>query len=45
MDTPGDAYDLYIDKNYMAEWIYRSKGVEKPSLNTRWENTVKKQRH
>ena len=40
--TPGDAYDLYIDKNYMVtEWVYRSKGVAKPSLNTRWENTLK----
>ena len=40
--TPGDAYDLYIDKDYMVtEWVYRSKGVEKPSLNTKWENTVK----
>ena len=40
--TPGDAYDLYIDKNYMVtEWVYRSKGVVKPSLNTKWENTVK----
>ena len=40
--TPGDAYDLYIDKNYMVtEWVYRSKGVAKPSLNTKWENTVK----
>jgi hypothetical protein len=40
--TPGDAYDLYIDKNYMVtEWVYRSKGVAKPSLNTKWENTLK----
>ncbi len=40
--TPGDAYDLYIGKDYMVtEWVYRSKGVAKPSLNTRWENTVK----
>ncbi len=40
--TPGDAYDLYIDKNYMVtEWVYRSKGVAKPSLNTRWEKTLK----
>ena len=40
--TPGDAYDLYIDKNYMVtEWVYRSKGVAKASLNTRWENTLK----
>ena len=40
--TPGDAYDLYIDKNYIVtEWVYRSKGVAKPSLNTRWENTLK----
>lgn len=40
--TPGDAYDLYIDKNYMVtEWVYRNKGVAKPSLNTKWENTVK----
>ena len=40
--TPGDAYDLYVDKNYMVtEWVYRSKGVAKPSLNTKWENTVK----
>ena len=40
--TPGDAYDLYVDKNYMVtEWVYRSKGVAKPSLITKWENTVK----
>ena len=40
--TPGDAYDLYVDKNYMVtEWVYRSKGVAKPSLNTKWENIVK----
>ena len=40
--TPGDAYDLYIDKNYMVtEWVYRSKGVAKASLNTKWEETVK----
>ena len=40
--TPGDAYDLYLDKSYMVtEWVYRSKGVAKPSLNTLWENTVK----
>jgi hypothetical protein len=39
--TPGDAYDLYIDKNYMVtEWVYRSKGVEKPSLNTTWKDNV-----
>ncbi len=40
--TPSDAYDLYIDKNYMVtEWVYRKKGVAKPSLNTKWESTVK----
>ena len=39
--TPGDAYDLYIDKNYLVtEWVYRSKGVEKPSLNTTWKDNV-----
>jgi len=39
--TPGDAYDLYIDKKYMVtEWVYRSKGVEKPSLNTTWKDNV-----
>ena len=40
--TPGDAYDLYLNKNYMVtEWVYRSKGVAKASLNTKWENIVK----
>ena len=39
--TPGDAYDLYINKKYMVtEWVYRSKGVEKPSLNTTWKDVV-----
>ena len=39
--TPGDAYDLYIDKKYMVtEWVYRSKGVAKPSLNTTWKDNV-----
>ena len=39
--TPGDAYDLYIDKNYMVtEWVYRNKGVEKPSLSTKWQENI-----
>ena len=39
--TPGDAYDLYIDKkNMVTEWVYRNKGVEKPSLNTTWKDNV-----
>lgn len=39
--TPGDAYDLYVDKNYMVtEWVYRSKGVAKPSLNTTWKDVA-----
>jgi len=40
--SPGDAYDLFIDKNYqLLEWVYRSGGVAKPSLMTTWEHPIK----
>ena len=40
--SPGDAYDLFIDKNYtLLEWVFRSGGAVKPSLMTTWESTIK----
>lgn len=39
--TPGDAYDLYLDTNFMiSEWTYRKGGVEKPTLSTTWQNMI-----
>jgi hypothetical protein len=39
--TPGDAYDLFIDENYMiTEWNFRKKGAAKPSLTTTWAEPV-----
>lgn len=37
--TPGDAYDLFYDKNFrIKEWNYRQENAEKPSLSTTWED-------
>jgi hypothetical protein len=39
--TPGDAYDLYLDANYMiTEWSFRKGGAEKPSLSTTWQDNI-----
>ena len=37
--TPGDAYDLFYDDNYMLkEWVYRRGNSAEPSLATTFEN-------
>ncbi|MDT0558323.1 hypothetical protein RM697_06685 [Ichthyenterobacterium sp. W332] len=37
--TPGDAYDIFYDENYMIkEWIFRKGNAEKPSMATTFEN-------
>lgn len=37
--TPGDAYDIYFDDNYLIrEWIFRKSNSEEPSLTTTFEN-------
>lgn len=37
--TPGDAYDIYYDKNYLIkEWTFRKGNAEKPSLTNTFEN-------
>jgi hypothetical protein len=37
--TPGDAYDIFYDDNYMIkEWIFRKGNSEKPSMATTFEN-------
>lgn len=37
--TPGDAYDIYFDDNYLIkEWVYRRGNSEEPSLTTTFEN-------
>ncbi|MGJ8550948.1 hypothetical protein [Winogradskyella wichelsiae] len=37
--TPGDAYDIYYDDNYIIkEWTYRKGNSEAPSLSTTFEN-------
>ena len=37
--TPGDAYDLYFDGDFMVrEWTYRKDNAEKPSMTTTWED-------
>lgn len=36
--TPGDAYDLFVDDDFIVrEWIYRKGGGEEPSRVTTWE--------
>ncbi|EPR74226.1 hypothetical protein ADIWIN_0803 [Winogradskyella psychrotolerans RS-3] len=37
--TPGDAYDIFYDNDYIIrEWIYRKGNVKEPSLITTFEN-------
>jgi len=37
--TPGDAYDIYYDNNYLIkEWVFRESNSEKPSLTNTFEN-------
>lgn len=37
--TPGDAYDIYYDKDYLIrEWVYRKGNSEAPSLINSFEN-------
>jgi len=37
--TPGDAYDLFYDKNFkIREWTYRKGNTSEPSLTTTWED-------
>lgn len=37
--TPGDAYDIYYDENYLIkEWTFRKGNSETPSLSTTFEN-------
>lgn len=39
--TPGDAYDLFIDKNHLiTEWNFRKGNAEKPSLTTTWADNI-----
>ncbi|MGO3182294.1 MAG: hypothetical protein ACTIJ9_05620 [Aequorivita sp.] len=36
--TPGDAYDLFYDKDYkIREWNYRKGNAPEPSITTTWE--------
>lgn len=37
--TPGDAYDLYVDKKMeIKEWSFRKGGQDEPTLTTTWED-------
>ncbi|WP_299227156.1 hypothetical protein [uncultured Psychroserpens sp.] len=37
--TPGDAYDIYFDDEYIIrEWVFREGNSEKPSMTTTFEN-------
>jgi hypothetical protein len=37
--TPGDAYDIYFDENFiLKEWIFRKENQEKPSMLTAFSN-------
>lgn len=37
--TPGDAYDIYYDDNYMIrEWVFRKGNSAEPSMITSFEN-------
>ncbi|WP_340065225.1 hypothetical protein [Ascidiimonas aurantiaca] len=39
--TPGDAYDLYFEDDYLIkEWVFRKANTPEPSLITTWENHV-----
>ncbi|WP_027124405.1 hypothetical protein [Gelidibacter mesophilus] len=37
--TPGDAYDLFYDNDYIIqEWVYRKGNSKEPSMMTTWED-------
>jgi len=37
--TPGDAYDIYYDKDFIIrEWSYRKENTPEPSLSNTFEN-------
>ena len=37
--TPGDAYDIYYDKDYfIKEWVYRAGNAKEASLTNTFEN-------
>ena len=37
--TPGDAYDLFLDKNdRIIQWVYRRGGAKEPTRITTWED-------
>jgi hypothetical protein len=37
--TPGDAYDIYFDDDYVIrEWVFRKGNSEEPSMTTTFEN-------
>ncbi|MBA6153313.1 hypothetical protein [Gelidibacter maritimus] len=37
--TPGDAYDLFFDEDFiLKEWVYRKGNSQEPSMMTTWEN-------
>lgn len=39
--TPGDAYDIYYDKDYVIkEWTFRKANTKNPTLSTTFENYV-----
>lgn len=39
--TPGDAYDLYFEDDYLIkEWVFRRGNQEEPSMSTTWEKYV-----
>lgn len=41
--TPGDAYDLYFEDDYLLkEWVFRRGNQEEPSMSTTWESYVDK---
>jgi len=40
--TPGDAYDLYVNDNYIIEqWVYRRSGSKTPTRMSTWEDNRK----
>lgn len=40
--TPGDRYDLYVDKDWrIVQWTFHRGGGEKPNLATTWEAYAK----
>ncbi|MBT8237461.1 MAG: hypothetical protein KJN65_02345 [Croceitalea sp.] len=39
--TPGDAYDLYFEDDFLIrEWVFRKTNQEEPSLTTTWEDYI-----